>query len=642
MSSSHDLYQHEWPTVIPSPIHQQTGQSNHTNHTDHAETLADVEALIKQAIKKLSVDAGAVLEQDILEAFKQLYQQNPASFNRYRQQIKESKQVMMALFDKLTLPSSFNGAKGVQSYSAQLAETAQLLFPAIAVYEQPVEGESLFDEIKSLITQYVIADEETLIAATLWVAFSWFIEVVNYAPIANITAPEKRCGKTKLLSVLKRLSYQSFTTSNISAAALFRLVELYKPTLLIDEVDSFLNLHEDMRGIINAGFTRESAYIVRCVGEEQIPTPFNVWGAKALCGIGKIADTLQDRSIPLKLRRKSQGETVNNVDKSDPQQWALLRAKLARFAQDNQVQLINIQPEPLPQLNDRANDCWEPLRQIAELAGGRWPQLATIAALLISSDNEQHDSTRTELLNDIKTLFDTKKIDRIFSHDLVNALNEDNEANWCGWNKGRGMTARNLAKILKDFDIVSNTLRIGVNDRAKGYTKDQFQDAFKRYLTSPPLATPVTNVTTGQVKGDSNTGQNTIRDISLMSRTQKPLQQQTTKDCHVVTDNYFTQAHQHKQENEMTLQIRPKETDNKTQRINDQPIQQDTDNKNYQTPDLSSLTPEQQRWLEHLAEHLTTTPAYLLQKKIIVIEDIVEFYNKDPAVIAQCLQSSMV
>lgn len=501
MSNNGDLYSDQWQTIDP-------------------------EQVIQQAINKLADDAGAVLELEVLEAFKLLYQENPASYNRYRQQVKESKQVTMPLFDKLT--SQTNNQVPQQKHTLNL-------FPPIEQWDNPVKGEQLLNEIKATIKQYVIADEETIIAATLWVAYTWFIDVVSYAPIANITAPEKRCGKTKLLSVLKHLSYKAFSTANITTAPLFRMIEMYQPTLFIDEVDTFLALDDSMRGVINAGFTRDNP-IVRCVGEDLEPTPFNVWGAKALCGIGKIADTLQDRSITLKLRRKTTGETVANVDKSDPKQWATFRAKLARFAHDNKQLLIHSQIEPLPQLNDRANDCWEPLRQVAQLAGGHWPQTAIKAAIVINGEQPEDDSTRTELLRDIKTLFDTKRIDRIFSHELVNELNADNEANWCTWNKNRGITARNLAKILKEFDIASNTIRIGIDQRAKGYSKDQFKDTFKRYLTLSPTDTPATSVTTGQIKGNKESSQNNKRDISQVSRIEKQPQGKGSSGCHFVTD----------------------------------------------------------------------------------------------------------
>lgn len=487
----------------------------------------DPKNIIEPAIQKLDEDVGAIFELDVLEAFKRLYQSDPANFARYRQQIKESKKVDLTLFTKLVTQ---------QSESKETSKATFEIFPPLEVWDQPVNGDELLDEIKATISQYIIADEQTIIASTLWATFTWFIDVVNYAPIANITAPEKRCGKTKLLSVLKRLSYKALSTSNISAPALFRLIELYKPTLLIDEVDSFLALHEEMRGIINAGFTRESAFIIRCAGDELEPTPFNVWGAKALCGIGKIADTLQDRSIILRLRRKYSGESVQDVDRSNKEHWATLRSKLARFAQDNQQKVLLSNPAPIPQLNDRANDCWLPLLQIASIAGGDWLNSAINTALAINGAEEEPESVRVELLRDIQTIFTTKKVERLFSHDLVTALNEDNEANWVTWNKGRGITARNLAKILKEFNITSNTIRIGVTERAKGYTKEQFSDAFTRYLSLSFQESPNLSVTTGQVKECNGYSQNYKRDKYEMSRIEKTLNDNSPMDCHVVTD----------------------------------------------------------------------------------------------------------
>lgn len=500
MSTNDDLYSNQWQALDP-------------------------EQIIQQAITQLADDAGAVLTNEVIEAFKLLYQDNPASYNRYRQQVKESKKVQMSLFDKLTTKEPNKEQEQANTFN---------LFPPIEIWESPVDGEQLLDEIRDTIQHYVIADYETIIACTLWVSYTWFIDYVSYAPIANITAPEKRCGKTKLLSTLKRLSYKGLITSNISSAALFRLIELYKPTLFIDEVDTFLSLHEDMRGIINAGFTRESAFIIRCVGDDITPTPFNVWGAKALCGIGKIADTLQDRSITLRLRRKTTGETVQNVDKSDPEQWAILRAKLARFAQDNKTKLLLLTPEPIPQLNDRANDCFEPLRQVALLAGGHWPETAIKAALALHGEQEENDSTRTELLKDIQTIFDMKRIDRVFSHELASYLNEDNEANWCMWNKGRGMTPNSLAKQLKEFDIISKSIRIGLNT-AKGYLKDQFNDAFTRYLTTLPVEPAITNVTTSQIKAHNENSQNSKGHNGELLRFENQPQDNSPLTCDVVT-----------------------------------------------------------------------------------------------------------
>lgn len=95
-----------------------------------------------------------------------------------------------------------------------------------------------------------------------------------------ITAPEKRCGKSQLLFLLANIVKRPLETSNISTAALFRGIDLWKPTLLIDEVDTFVKNNEDLRGAINAGHTPKGC-IWRSVGDDHTPTRFNVFGAKA-------------------------------------------------------------------------------------------------------------------------------------------------------------------------------------------------------------------------------------------------------------------------------------------------------------------------------------------------------------------------
>ncbi len=118
------------------------------------------------------------------------------------------------------------------------------------------------------------------------------LDAMEISPIACITAPEKRCGKTQFLNVISELVKRPMPTSNITAAALFRSIEKWTPTLLIDEADSFIKDSEDLRGILNAGHGRRSSYVIRTVGDNHEPKKFNVWGAKAISGIGHLPDTL--------------------------------------------------------------------------------------------------------------------------------------------------------------------------------------------------------------------------------------------------------------------------------------------------------------------------------------------------------------
>ena len=72
--------------------------------------------------------------------------------------------------------------------------------------------------------------------------------------------------------------------SNISPAAIFRYVEASHPTLLIDEAETFVTGKDEVRGILNSGHTRDTANIIRLVGEKKYePKEFSTWSAKAIC-----------------------------------------------------------------------------------------------------------------------------------------------------------------------------------------------------------------------------------------------------------------------------------------------------------------------------------------------------------------------
>ena len=137
--------------------------------------------------------------------------------------------------------------------------------------------------------------------------------------MAIITAPEKRCGKSQFLFLLGRMVNRPFAASNITPAALFRSIDLWQPTLLIDEADTFIHENLELRGLLNCGHSRELAKVVRVVGDKQILKCFYVWGAKALAGIGRLADTLVDRAISLELRRKLPYERTERLRNAEPE-----------------------------------------------------------------------------------------------------------------------------------------------------------------------------------------------------------------------------------------------------------------------------------------------------------------------------------
>jgi putative DNA primase/helicase len=252
---------------------------------------------------------------------------------------------------------------------------------------------------------------------------------------------------------------------------------------MIDEANAFMRENEELRGILNSGHTRDSAYVVRVVGDDHTPKPFSTWGCKAIAGIGHLSDTLMDRAVVLDLRRKLPHENVERLRHAAPDLFDRLASRLCRFAQDNREAVRRARPELPHALHDRAQDNWEPLLAIADVAGGVWPEQARQAALNISGATDEGGTIGSELLADIQEVFETKRVERIGTAELIEALCADDGKPWATFNRGKPIVPRQVAKRLKEYGIVSKNVRVGYR-QSKGFERLQFQDVFERYLTT--------------------------------------------------------------------------------------------------------------------------------------------------------------
>ena len=99
------------------------------------------------------------------------------------------------------------------------------------------------------------------------------------------------------MDVLTRLLPRVLSVAGITAAAIFRTVELARPTLLIDEADTFLQQNDELRGVLNSGH-RRGGNVVRLLGDGHEPRQFSTFAPVAIAMIGKLPNTLADRSIP--------------------------------------------------------------------------------------------------------------------------------------------------------------------------------------------------------------------------------------------------------------------------------------------------------------------------------------------------------
>ena len=205
-------------------------------------------------------------------------------------------------------------------------------------------------------------------------------------------------------------------------------------------------------------------------------------------------------------------------------------------AQDYSEAVKHARPALPDELNDRAQDNWEPLLQIADVAGGDWPKLARLAARALSSDGEQSKTVGIELLSDIQEAFEAKEVDRLSSADLIAILITDDEKPWAGYNRGFPIKPAQVAKRLREYGICSNTIRV-FGTTKKGYLKDQFADAFDRYLFA--VATkPLLYVTPSQASngaGSSVTALLPVTATEVTRNTEVTLKPRNGAGCDGVT-----------------------------------------------------------------------------------------------------------
>jgi hypothetical protein len=357
-------------------------------------------------------------------------------------------------------------------------------------WPQPIGGDVILGEVAGLVDKHVIVDDHAKVAIALWVVLTYLIDVVDIMPILAILSPEKRCGKTMLLELLANLVRRGMPAVLLSPATVFRVIEASHPTLLIDEADGILKNSKgddnlELRTVINSGYSRAFAFVPRCEGDDHAVRYFSTWSAKAIALIGRMPDSMADRSIRIEMKRKAKSDTTSKLRETPLNVFDELKSKIVRFVEDNSDAIRAVVPSFPSGLNDRAEDCWTPLFAIAEVAGGNWPDLSWRAAIALSADSDDSDTFNSKLLRALKEDFETNQQAHASGFqattDICDHLNQDKEAPWHGPKYKNGMTEELLASRLRRYKIKSDRPTIN-NKQVRGFCWSKLEPVFDRYL----------------------------------------------------------------------------------------------------------------------------------------------------------------
>ncbi|MDA8321823.1 MAG: DUF3631 domain-containing protein [Actinomycetota bacterium] len=348
------------------------------------------------------------------------------------------------------------------------------------------DGAVILGQLRDTITRYVILpSDHAVTGVALWIAASHAQAAWAHAPRLVIRAPEKRCGKSRLLDIVEGTCHNPLITVNASPAAVYRSIGSDNPpTLLVDEADTIFGgkageSNEELRGLLNAGHQRNRPTLRWDANGHRVDT-IPTFAMAALAGIGAMPDTIEDRAVVIRMRRRAPGETVAPFrHKRDRPALTALATQLNGWLGGHLRELEKA--EPAMPLEDRAADTWEPLIAVADLAGDTWPALARAAAAALTADLDQAASVsdRIRLLADCRTAFG--EAEALPTAALIARLCSDPEAPWSEDGPGR-LTAMKLGVMLREYDIRSENIRFGEpTGRVKGYWRADFTDTWARY-----------------------------------------------------------------------------------------------------------------------------------------------------------------
>jgi hypothetical protein len=368
---------------------------------------------------------------------------------------------------------------------------------ARAIEQDSTSGAAVLDKVYKFLGRFVAyPSDHAQVANALWIVHAHLMDLWESTPRLAFLSPEPGSGKTRAMEITELLVPMPVSAVNVSPAYLFRKVgsEDGRPTILYDEIDTVFGPkakeNEEIRGLLNAGH-RKGACAGRCVihGKTVTTEEIPAYCAVALAGLGLLPDTIIQRSIVIRMRRRKGEEQVEPYRRRlHAHQGEAIRQLIHAWAKHQGSQLDHW-PEMPPGIQDRDADVWEPLIAIADMVGGEWPTRARAAAVaLVAAAKEVDPSLGVQLLGDIRTVFGSD--DQLATADLLRKLHELSESPWNDL-RGKSLDERGLSKRLKEYGIKPVTIRIGPST-PRGYRRADFLDVWPRYLPAVPATSETT------------------------------------------------------------------------------------------------------------------------------------------------------
>ncbi len=204
-----------------------------------------------------------------------------------------------------------------------------------------VDTEKLIDDLREHIKKYLDVSDDFLEFSIWYILLTWVYDRLSTLPYLRALG-DYGTGKSRFLDVVGGLCYRSIHAGGAtSAAAVARLIELWKGTLIYNEADwQKSDEAQDIVKILNEGFEKRRGLIKAHKEDQKKMVVYDVFGPKILATRKTWYDpALESRCITEIMRETKRTDIPPLLTKDFYDEQEELRARLLtwRFANWNKV-----------------------------------------------------------------------------------------------------------------------------------------------------------------------------------------------------------------------------------------------------------------------------------------------------------------
>ena len=316
---------------------------------------------------------------------------------------------------------------------------------AVLLPEKPEEygtQADLVTDIQAFIHRYAQVSSAFEQLAAYYVLFSWVHDAFNELPYLRVQAGYG-CGKTRFLLTVGSLCYKPIFASGASTVSpLFRILDAFQGTLIIDESDFRVSDEKaEVVKILNNGSVRGFPVLRSEItpNKEINPRAFHVFGPKIMASRGPFEDpALESRFLTETLGREPLRPDIPiNLPNVHGEEALHLRNRLLAYRLDRLHTVRLLDSDNGPSAMPRFDQITRPLFSIVEDAQAR-EELRQFG--VHAAETAREDSTEERLLGIIREMMaegDTRlsvgEITARFAERHAGQYHRPVTPKWIGW-----------------------------------------------------------------------------------------------------------------------------------------------------------------------------------------------------------------